>query len=185
MISELKPHLATVLGKTQVDRTARELGRPAPVGASRARRENPPQRSSGEKDKPPQPEPGGGESGTAQQRLTIMAVVAGEATSDRGCLPPLLDLDQPPASSRRAASDRDANSPPPPPRRRRCRVGPPPPRGAARARARVSVGSRAAASFFSFFFSASSRLLVVVNLASRSPRAPGASLRRFGRMAAA
>lgn len=114
MTSEFKPHLATVLGKTQVDRTARELGRPAPVGASRARRENPPQRSSGEKDKPPQPEPGGGESGTAQQRLTIMAVVAGEATSDRGCLPPLLDLDQPPASSRRAVSDRDADSPPPP-----------------------------------------------------------------------
>lgn len=138
MTSEFKPHLATVLGKTQVDRTARELGRPAPVGASRARRENPPQRSSGEKDKPPQPEPGGGESGTAQQRLTIMAVVAGEATSDRGCLPPLLDLDQPPASSRRAVSDRDADSPPPPPATPTLPCGPPSPaRCGAGARARV------------------------------------------------
>lgn len=127
MTSEFKPHLATVLGKTQVDRTARELGRPAPVGASRARRENPPQRSSGEKDKPPQPEPGGGESGTAQQRLTIMAVVAGEATSDRGCLPPLLDLDQPPASSRRAVRPRRQH-----PRDADAAVWAPSPRGAAR-----------------------------------------------------
>lgn len=137
MTSEFKPHLATVLGKTQVDRTARELGRPAPVGASRARRENPPQRSSGEKDKPPQPEPGGGESGTAQQRLTIMAVVAGEATSDRGCLPPLLDLDQPPASSRRAVSDRDADSPPPPPGDADAAVWAPLPRAVRRGRARA------------------------------------------------
>uniref|UniRef100_A0A0E0HFR1 Uncharacterized protein n=1 Tax=Oryza nivara TaxID=4536 RepID=A0A0E0HFR1_ORYNI len=61
-----------------------------------------------------------------------MAVVAGEATSDRGCLPPLLDLDQPPASSRRAASARDADA----------AVWAPLPRAVRRGRARTSSSSK-------------------------------------------